>query len=266
VANALDPIYQRIHHIVIEGQFCKHFDETTWRDSGKRHYVWLASCSVAAFFAIDRFRNMEAFRKLVGKDPTNLPSVTDRYAVYNSLGELHQYCLAHLIRDFRKYAERDGPDGIVGTGLVDELTLVCKIHAEYREGKITLKQRNMRLGHRKRKVTFWFEDGMANATTKLFRLCEKLLDEFDHLWVFTKVEGMEPTNNLAERDLRKLVVWRKKSNGTRSERGKRFVERITSVAQTLKRQGVNILHFVQKAVISFFNNESAPLICPDLAF
>lgn len=75
---------------------------------------------------------------------------------------------------------------------------------------------------------------------------------------------MDPTNNLAERDLRKLVIWRKKSFGTRSDRGQRFVERITSVAETVKRQGQNALEFIQDAVAIFFAGKPAPYICKDL--
>jgi transposase len=95
-------------------------------------------------------------------------------------------------------------------------------------------------------------------------LCESLLEAFDKLWTFTKVQGMEPTNNLAERDLRKLVIWRKKSFGTQSNRGQRFVERITSVAETVKRHGQNVLRFIQDAVTSFFAGNSAPQIWENL--
>ena len=77
---------------------------------------------------------------------------------------------------------------------------------------------------------------------------------------------MEPTNNLAERDLRKLVIWRRKSYGTRSERGKKFVERITAVSQTLKRQSKSILGFIQEAVVSFYAKSSSPFISEAMGF
>lgn len=267
VANALDPVYQRIHHVVIESEFCKHFDETGWRDSGKRSYVWLASCEVAAFFMIHPHRNAEAFKRLIKeKDPSNFAAVTDRYVTYNVIGKLQQFCLAHLIREFRLYSQRDGPDQEIGKVLEQKLSKACQTHGKYRENKITLKQRNLRLGHCKRQVEDWLYFGMANGSDELSGLCGRLLDNFDKLWTFTKVEGMEPTNNLAERDLRKLVVWRKKSYGTRSDRGQRFVERITSVTQTLKRHGQNVLHFIQQAVISSSRGEEIPLICTSLGF
>ena len=265
VANALDPVYQRIHQIIIEGKFCKHFDETGWRNSGKRHYVWLASSKIATFFAIHPHRSKKAFTALIrGKDPSDFAAVTDRYATYNKIGKLHQFCLAHLIRDFRLYSQRDGPDQKVGESIEKELSRICWIHGKYRENEITLKQRNLRISHGKRRVENWLYYGMANGSDQLCGLCERLLDDFDKLWTFTKVQGMEPTNNLAERDLRKLVIWRKKSFGTRSGRGQRFVERITSVAETVKRHGQNVLRFIQDVVVSFFTGKPVPYICESL--
>jgi len=266
VGRALDPVYQHIHEFVIESKFCKHFDETGWRDSGIKHFVWLASCEHAVFYRIDRSRSSGAFLKLVGMNPEELPSVTDRYAVYNSLLKMHQYCLAHLIRDFKHYSERDGPDEKIGHALANELIKACQTHGSYRIGNISLEARNKRLNYRRKKVEFYLEDGMANGSDKLYRFSEKLLDHFDKLWMFMKIPGMEPTNNLGERDMRKVVIWRKKSYGTRSIRGKKFVERISSVAQSLRRQGKNILSFTQNAIISFYSSEEAPFISPALGF
>ncbi len=264
-SKALNPVYNRIHEFVLKSKWCKHFDETGWRDSGKRHFVWLASCQHAVVYMIDQTRSAAAFKKLIGKETWDSPSVTDRYGVYHSLKN-HQYCLAHLIREFRKYGERDGPDKNIGLGLSRELILACNKHKDYREEKISLAQRNRSLGHSKRKVKCWLADGIANGSDELSKLCDRLFDNEDKLWMFTKIAGMEPTNNMAERDLRKLVIWRKKSYGTRSERGKWFVERITTVAQTLRKQGQNVLTFLQRAIESFYYKRQSPLISEALGF
>ena len=97
-------------------------------------------------------------------------------------------------------------------------------------------------------------------------MSEKLLDSFDKLWTFTRIPRMEPTNNLAERDLRKLVVWRRKSYGTRSDRGKKFVERITTVAQALKRQSQGVLIFIQEIITRFYEHSTVPFIHESLGF
>jgi len=77
---------------------------------------------------------------------------------------------------------------------------------------------------------------------------------------------MEPTNNLAERDLRKLVIWRKKSYGTRSEKGKSFVARITSVIETLKKHEKSPFKFLEGALIAYHHKKPPPQIAPGLGF
>jgi transposase len=266
VAEALQSAYERIHHFVIEIAFCKHFDETSWRDSGKRHYVWVASCQEAAYYMIDKTRSTQAFQRLIGKSSAQgFIGVTDRYALYHVIGR-HQYCLAHLIREFRRYAQRDGPDREIGKALEKHLIFACKIHRDFREKGLSWETRNKRLIYRKNKVRDWLEYAIANGSEQLYHLSERLLDRFERLWTFMKIEGVEPTNNLAERDMRKLVIWRKKSYGSRSARGKRFVERMTTITQTLKRQRKNVLAFVQSAVKSFYYHDKPPLITESLGF
>jgi transposase len=120
------------------------------------------------------------------------------------------------------------------------------LHREYREGNLSLVKRNRALGVRKRQVKYHLIDGLANGSDSLSKLCNTLLDDFEKLWMFTRISGMEPTNNIAERDLRKLVIWRKKSYGSRSERGKKFVERITTIAQSVRKQKGNVFHFLKQ--------------------
>jgi transposase len=109
-------------------------------------------------------------------------------------------------------------------------------------------------------------DGLASGSTDFGDFCQNILDKFENLWAFTKSGDIDPTNNLAERDLRSLVLWRKKSYGTRSERGKRFAERISSVAGTLRRKGLNAINFLKEAVCAFYRGEEAPYLCAASGF
>lgn len=259
VTRALNDVSERIHDFILKSSLSTHFDETGWRDLGKRHFAWIACNEIASVIKIYRSRGGEAFEKLV-KGRTEFSAVTDRYAVYKKVEGIRQYCLAHLIRDFQKYAERDGPDKDLGEAIAKVLQKACKLHAEYRDGKRTWKSRNQALGQLKRKLSNCFADAMANGSDDLANLCEKLWDESEHIWAFMKVKGMEPTNNLAERNLRNLVVRRKRSYGTRSERGKSFVETITSVCVTARQQGVNIYNFIKDAVSKYFAKKEAPFM------
>ena len=83
---------------------------------------------------------------------------------------------------------------------------------------------------------------------RLSRFCWKLLGDFDGMWTFLRVPGMEPTNNQAERDLRPMVLWRKKSLGTNGPGGVRFVTVVGSIVQTLKKQRQSVFRFLCEAL------------------
>jgi transposase len=259
VANAIDAVYKRIHSVVTKSILCKHFDESSWRDQGRNCYVWVAGTNQAVCFKIDASRSKKAFLNFVGT-LTPSPVVTDRYAVYNDTSENHQYCLAHLIRDFRKYSERKGDDGKMGLAIEKELQKACKIHKRYRQEEIPLKTRDRLLQNSRKRLENRIYDGLANGSDDFAKFCESILDRFEKIWVFMKFADVEPTNNLAERDLRRIVLWRKKSYGTRSERGQRFVEKISSICGTLKRAKKKIMEFLGNAVSAFYSGMEAPFI------
>ena len=255
-SRALEATYKGIRLSVTRGTLTRHFDETMWRRSGKRQYAWIATNAKATYYRIDPSRSQKAFLRIVGNKKS--PTVTDRYNVYQALEGPHQYCFAHLIRDFHAFAEKEGEDRRIGGQIEEELRGACKAHGEYREGKISKEERNGRLAASQEKVESYFNDAIANGSGKLAKLCEKLSDESEHLWAFCSIEGMEPTNNAAERDLRKLVLWRRKSYGTRSRRGNRYVERVSSVIETLKKRGQNILQFMEEAIQAFYCGRAPP--------
>lgn len=266
VAESLKEVDDRIHKFVITSACTKHFDETSWRNSGKSHYVWIASTQEAASYRIDPRRSREAFERFSKGLNPNSVVVSDRYPVYAHLENPHQYCLAHLIRDFRKFSQRDGPDARLGNAIEKELQKMCKNQREFRKGNITKRSRDSRFWHQKKRLEMVLIDGLANGSKELAGLCERILDREEKLWLFSHYKEVDPTNNLAERDLRKIVLWRKKSYGTKSERGKRFVERITSVTATIRKAGRNIFSFITEAVKAFYLKESAPSVQVALGF
>ena len=85
-----------------------------------------------------------------------------------------------------------------------------------------------------------------NVSSKTQNTCDNLLKDFPSMWTFLKYEGIEPTNNLAERDLRHGVIWRKISFGNQSDTGKIFVERMLTVITTMKKQAQNAFDYIIK--------------------
>ncbi len=85
-----------------------------------------------------------------------------------------------------------------------------------------------------------------------------MLKHWDAMWTFVTTRGVEPTNNHAERELRRLVMWRKRCFGTQSERGDRFVERMMTVTHTLRKQGRRVLSFLHKSFLAMLSGAPAP--------
>ncbi len=114
----------------------------------------------------------------------------------------------------------------------------------------------------KRAVRRALEDGMRCGHEKTAGVCQEILGLFVALWTFVTVEGVEPTNNRAEQDLRPAVQMRKLSFGTDSARGSRFFERIMTVVMTLRRQKRALLDWVAEAYESFRLRRLLPSLLP----
>jgi len=104
------------------------------------------------------------------------------------------------------------------------------------------------------------EQGSGCADSKVIAFCDNLLALYPALWLFAGVEGVEPTNNHAERILRMGVLWRKNAFGCHSESGCRFVERILTVVQTLRLQKRSVLDFLEESVIAHRSGTPSPAL------
>jgi hypothetical protein len=85
-----------------------------------------------------------------------------------------------------------------------------------------------------------------------------ILAHREALWTFIRCEGVEPTNNHAELELRDFVLWRRRSFGSRSERGDRFAERVMTVVRTARKQGLAVLDFLVRSITAHVDNTAAP--------
>jgi len=96
-------------------------------------------------------------------------------------------------------------------------------------------------------------------------VCRELLKLEPALWACLRVEGVEPTNNAAERALRHAVLWRKSSYGTSSAKGSRYVASILTVVATCRQQGRNVLEFVTSCCQARLQSQTAPSLLPTAA-
>ena len=102
------------------------------------------------------------------------------------------------------------------------------------------------------------ERGERSRDRKLVRFCARVLKVYPALWTFVVVEGVEPTNNHAERVQRLAVLWRKNCFGCHSDTGCRFVERLLTVVQTLRVQKRSVLHYLKAALTAHRNGKATP--------
>ena len=104
--------------------------------------------------------------------------------------------------------------------------------------------------------------GTLLADDQTAATCANLLKVETALWTFVRKEGVEPTNNTAERALRHGVIWRHTSFGTHSPDGSRFVERMLTVRATLHQQQRNVLHFLTQTCQAALHNQPPPSLLP----
>ena len=116
-----------------------------------------------------------------------------------------------------------------------------------------------------REVERLLVEGKACPNPKVAGTCCELLKLREALWTFVHVEGVEPTNNLAEHDLRHAVICRKCSFGTQSAQGSRILERILTTAMTLRKQGRNVLDYLTEAGEAHHYERRAPSLLPATA-
>ena len=211
----------------------KNVDETGQRVCGKLAYAWVASSPSAVKFGIGP-RSRLSFDKLVGK-PLGVIS-SDRYPVYSHLGVgFRQLCWSHLIRDFFSASEEKNETGEIGKRLFKTGIQILRIWQRVRDGTLSRSDfiKNY-LGRYQKRIRADLELAGAYPKRKLGIVAKNLLERFDSLWQFAHVEGVEPTNNEAKRQLRELVIYRKICLFIQSETGRRFIETIFSVIATKK--------------------------------
>lgn len=237
----------------------KHADETSWRQAGKKRWLWLAATANVAAFVIHTCRGLAGLRALLGETLVGL-IVSDRWKVYEVLTDgRRQLCWAHLIRDFRALAERRGTSRRIGEDLLALSAVLFEYWPKVRDGTRSRPWFVQEvLSAIRPDVVSLLRRGLRCRCAATRGTCRELLAWEPSLWTFAFVEGVEPTNNHAERLLRGAVLWRKGSFGSGSEGGCRFVERILTVVQTLRLQGRPVLTYLYEALCAHRNGLSAP--------
>jgi len=260
LSGALAPAHEEIAAEVRPAP-AKNVDETGWKQAGKKRWLWAAVTGPAALFVIHLRRGAEGLKALLGEAAFGLVC-SDRWSAYHLIPlERRQLCWAHLRRDFQAMIDRGGEAAEVGEQLLFNADALFGLWHKVRDG--TRKRRWLQ-GHvedwLRAEVRSLLGRGAACSCAKTAGVCAEILKLEPALWTFARHEGLEPTNNAAERALRPAVIKRKRSFGCHSEGGCRFVERLLSVTQTLRLRGRPVLDYLVEALVAHRHGLPAPAL------
>ena len=257
---AIRPTYDAALDAVQNADFV-HGDETSWREANKLAWLWAAVTPKLKVFRIDKRRNREAFRRLLFAFDGFL--VTDRFSVYR----IHkirrrQLCWAHILRNFRGLEELGGKARSLGVGGQRIVKAVFREWYRVRDGEITRRGLRRRLAPIRLRLKWLLRRHVNNPLQEARATAKDLIEYGAALWTFSRVDGIEPTNNAAERALRKAVLWRKNSFGSASRGGSLFVERMLTVCESLRAQGRSILDFLVETISAATRQHPVPSLLP----
>jgi transposase len=246
----------------VKAQPVVHMDETGWREANHKAWLWVAATTLVTVFLIRQSRGGKVAREMLDEAFKGIV-VSDRWSAYNwLLTILRQLCWAHLLRDFQAFVDRGGESQPIGEAILAQADLMFQWWHKVRDGTMSRATFQEKMQTVERKAGELLRQGTICNHNKTAGTCRDILKREEALWTFVRVEGVEPTNNLGERQVRPGVLWRKNSFGTQSEAGSRFAERIMTVVATLKQQHRNVLDYLTEACDAANWGKQAPSLLP----
>ncbi|MCP5043427.1 MAG: IS66 family transposase [bacterium] len=249
---AYDEAKRAVEHAAV-----KHADATSWLRAGVLMSLWTLATASATLYGIFANGTRKTILPFFGSRRGIL--VSDRASVFGFwVMILRQICWAHLIRKFIAFSERDAPAGALGRELLEYTALVFEYWHGYKDGLLTRGELEVWLRPVRRQFELALKRGADADIERLSGSCRDMLAHKEALWTFVTHEGVEPTNNHAERELRSFVLWRRRSFGSQSERGERFAERLMTVAHTARKQGKAVFEFIAQSVTAQLDGTTPP--------
>ncbi len=223
----------------------KHADETGWRTDGNNGYAWLFCTPKISIFRVRKTRSASVAKEVFGEKSLPGVLVVDRYNGYNKMPCSIQYCYAHLLRTV-KDLEKDFPENAEIKSFVEALVPQLTNAISLRTLDITDKQFKRQAAKIKNEI--------INITNMQARhpAIQKIQDIFrekaHRLYHWAENRNIPADNNLAERELRPLVIARKISFGSQSDAGARTREILMTVVHTLKKRTADVTTVFKSAL------------------
>jgi transposase len=236
-------------------------DETGWTTGGDRRMLWGALSRRTAVFRIAAGRHAAEAQTTLGERYSGIVC-SDRWAAYDYLHPTRrQLCWAHLLRDFSAHSEGTGEQERFGKpALVVARQLFDAWQQFQQDGQRTALQ--ARIVPLQAKLRTQLEHASRKSTkTKYHRqFARNLLKRWPALWTFSHTDGVEPTNNHAERGLRGALIYRKLSLGTQSDHGERSLERLLSASITCRLRKHSLFAYLTEVITAHTRGDPTPAL------
>lgn len=251
----------------IPSQTRVHIDETSHRENGQGHWTWVFRAPQFTLFHIDPTRSTDVLEQLLGSEFSGT-FLADYYAAYRAYLAAHpradaQFCLAHLVRDvkFLETLPEESDRQFAGEILVELKSLFRLWHtrgdyldeAAFRVALVAQGQQLQRVAIEQSPDT--------KAAQALARRFQKHGEQYLR---FTHVPDLEPTNNAAEQAIRHVVIDRRVTQGTRSQRGRDWCQRIWTTIATCRQHGRDLLSFLEQSFLALLTDTPPPSLLPPL--
>jgi transposase len=219
----------------------KNTDSTSWRINGKNYNAWVFITLGIVLYKITKHNNHKTPLKIFGKNQKQKILVVDRHSAFRTLakkrGFILQLCWSHILVDSRDLAKSFGKEAKYVHAQLKKIYSEAKTfnHAGNEKDVEELKNKIFLLTQRHYKNHF-----VWRFTQNLYKR------DTENLFLFVTNPDVEPTNNISERELRKIVIIRKISNGSRSKQGANNTATLLSILQTLKNNKQNLFQQLQQ--------------------
>ena len=235
-------------------------DETGWRLKGTPRTLWGAFTDRHAVLTVCDSRHEDHARAILGD--TTAVVCSDRWWAYSHLPlARRQSCWSHLQRDFQAQCEGIGAEhelGQVGLEICDELFFAWEAF-QHTHDRRQLKRVIRRLQRRLKPILRTYS-GKKPRYKRTRGLAKNLLKIWPALWTFTKLTGVTPTNNHAERGLRGAVIYRKLSLGSQSADGETRISRLLSAHTTCRLQDRSLFDYLAEVLTHHARGAPVPLL------
>ena len=265
IARSLQVSYEELRR-ELPRQPSLNIDETSHRENGRWQWTWAFRAPQFTLFHIDPTRSASVLQRLLGEEFSGTIG-SDYYSGYRSYLTSHpranaQFCLAHLVRDV-KFLESlpDAADQQFAQELLAELKELFRLwHARSEAADAAAFHAALvAQGERLERVAIERAPN-TRASRKVARRFEK---HAEHYLRFTRMPGLEPTNNRAEQAIRQVVIDRHVTQGTRSERGRAWCERIWTTIATCRQHDRHLLSFLEQSFLALLTDTPPPsLLAP----